>query len=47
MGGASIKNINVFQWGDAENAMNYWAQGLDQRLVILGIQNTGTTTAAG
>lgn len=46
MGGASIKNIDVFQWGDAENAMDYWANGLDQRLVTLGVQHTASTAAA-
>jgi hypothetical protein len=45
MGGTSIKNIDVFQWGDAENVMNYWANGLDQRLVTLGVQNSGSTAA--
>jgi len=42
MGGASVKNIDVFQWGDAENVMDYWAKGLDQRLVTLGVQHTGS-----
>jgi Protein of unknown function (DUF3313) len=46
MGGTSVKNIDVFQWGDAENAMDYWANGLDQRLVTLGVQHTGSTAAA-
>ena len=46
MGGASIKNIDVFQWGDAQNAMDYWANGLDHRLVTLGIQHTASTSAA-
>jgi hypothetical protein len=35
-GGASVKNVTVWQQGDAENAMNYWANGLDQKLVSLG-----------
>jgi hypothetical protein len=46
MGGASITNIDVFQWGDAQNAMDYWANGLDRRLVTLGLQNTTGSTAA-
>ena len=46
MGGASIKNIDVFQWGDADNVMDYWAKGLDQRLVTLGVQNSGSIAAA-
>jgi hypothetical protein len=37
-GGASVKNVTVFQLGDAENAMNYWANLTDQRLVALGVQ---------
>lgn len=46
MGGASIKNIDVFQWGDADNAMDYWANGLSQRLVTLGVQHTASAAAA-
>jgi hypothetical protein len=46
-GTAAVKNAAVWQWGDADNAMNYWANGLDQRLVALGVQQTGGTTAAG
>src|SRR5438094_803270 len=38
VGGTSIKNVDVFQWGDAENAIDYWANGLEQRLVALGVQ---------
>ena len=46
-GGASIKNVTVWQMGDAENAMNYWANGLDQKLVSLGAgQSSGANTAA-
>jgi hypothetical protein len=45
-GGMSAKNVDVWDWGDAQNAMNYWANALDQRLATLGIQHTGTTTAA-
>ena len=40
MGGASLKDVDVFRWGDAENVINYWADGLDQRLITLGIQRT-------
>lgn len=39
MGGASIVDVDVFWWGDAENAMDYWANGIDQRLVKLGTQH--------
>jgi len=45
-GTAAVKNATVFQWGDADNAMNYWANGLDQRLGTLGVQHSGTTAAA-
>ena len=45
VGGTSITNIDVFQWGDAENAINYWANGLDQRLVTLGVQHNGAVAA--
>src|SRR5260221_12115299 len=31
-GGMSIKNADVWQWGDGENAMDYWAQRTAQRL---------------
>jgi hypothetical protein len=34
-GGLSIKNANVWQWGDAENAMDYWAQRTADRLSVL------------
>jgi Protein of unknown function (DUF3313) len=46
MGGASLKSVDVFWWGDAQNAMDYWANRLDQRLVTLGIQRTVPTAAA-
>jgi hypothetical protein len=45
-GGASIENVDVFWWGDAKNVMDYWANGLDQRLVLLGTQQTALTAAA-
>jgi hypothetical protein len=31
-GGLSVKNADVWQWGDAQNAMDYWAQRTAQRL---------------
>jgi hypothetical protein len=40
VGGTSITNIDVFQWGDAENAIDYWANLTDQRLVSFGVQQT-------
>jgi len=40
VGGTSITNVDVFQWGDAENAIGYWAKLTDQRLVSFGVQNS-------
>ncbi len=34
-GGASISNANVWQWGDAENVINFWAQALVARFTDL------------
>jgi hypothetical protein len=34
-GGLSIKNADVWQWGDAENAMNFWAQRTADPLTIV------------
>ena len=45
VGGTSITNVDVFQWGDAENAINYWAKGLDERLVTLGVQHNGAVAS--
>jgi hypothetical protein len=46
VGGASVKNIAVFQWGDAENAMNYWGNLMDQRLAAFGVQQSSVPMAA-
>lgn len=46
LGGTSVKNVTVFQWGDAENAIDYWANLSDQRLVAFGVQNSGAAAAA-
>jgi hypothetical protein len=46
VGGASIKNVVVWQWGDADNAMNFWANLIDQRLVSWGVQPSSAGTAA-
>jgi hypothetical protein len=46
MGGASLKSVDVFWWSDAENAMDYWANGLDQHLVTLGTQHKASTPTA-
>jgi hypothetical protein len=39
-GGLSIKNADVWEWGDAENAMDFWAQRTATRLREL---HTGAT----
>ena len=44
-GTAAIKNATVWQWGDAENAMDYWANGLDQCLVSLATSKPSTAAA--
>lgn len=43
VGGTSVKNIDVFQWGDTQNAVNYWADGLGKRLQTLGVHRTRTS----
>jgi hypothetical protein len=45
-GTAAVRNATVWQWGDADDAMNYWAKALDQRLVSLGVQQTGGAAAS-
>lgn len=45
-GTAAVRNATVWQWGDAENAMNFWAGALDKRLVTLGVQNAGAIAAS-
>ena len=45
-GTAAVKNVTVWQWGDAENAINYWANALDQRLVTMGVQQSGSASTA-
>src|SRR4029077_17525816 len=39
-------SVDVFWWGDAKNAMDYWANGLGQHLVTLGTQRTASTATA-
>jgi hypothetical protein len=34
-GGMGIKGAASFQWGDAENAMDYWAQKISSRILQL------------
>jgi len=45
VGGTSITNVGGWQWGDAKNAIDYWANLTDQRLVSFGV-HTGSTAAA-
>jgi len=45
-GTAAVRNAGVWEWGDADHAIEYWANGLDKRLVALGIQQGATTAAA-
>jgi Protein of unknown function (DUF3313) len=45
-GTEAVRDVTVWKWGDADHAMNYWAAGLNQRLVQLGMQQTGTTAGA-
>ena len=42
-GGLSVKNANVWEWGDAEKAMDFWAQRTNERLVEW---RSGTPTAS-
>ena len=46
VGGTSVTNVTVFQWGDADNAINYWAKLTDERLASFGVQQTAATAAA-
>ena len=42
-GGMGLKSATSFQWGDAQNAMDYWAQHIPVRLSQL--KSGGETTA--
>lgn len=42
VGGTSVTNVVVFQWGDAEHAIDYWAELTDQRLVSFGVQTSSS-----
>jgi Protein of unknown function (DUF3313) len=42
-GGMGLKSAASFQWGDAQNAMDYWAQTIPQRLSQL---KSGSETTA-
>ena len=45
-GTAAVRNVGVWEWGDADHAMEYWASALDKRLISLGIQQGASTTAS-
>lgn len=45
-GTAAVRNAKVWQWGDADNAMEFWANALDKRLVSLGVQQTPGAAAS-
>jgi hypothetical protein len=34
-GGIALSSAAQWRWGDAENAINYWAEKLDNRLLQL------------
>ena len=40
-GGMGLKSAASFQWGDAQNAMDYWAQKIPNRLSQLQGKTTG------
>jgi hypothetical protein len=46
VGGTAVTNVTVWQWGDAEHAMNYWGNLIDQRMVAFGVQPSSTATAS-
>ena len=39
-GGMGIKSAASFQWGDAQNAMDYWAQKIPNRILQLQEKST-------
>jgi hypothetical protein len=45
-GTGALRNVTVWQWGDAENAMKYWANGLEERIGTLGVQHSTSALAA-
>ena len=46
VGGMAVANAAQIQWGDAQAAMDYWAQKIDQRAVSLGAGNPAPAAAA-
>ncbi len=45
VGGTTVKNVTVFQWGDAQNAIDYWANLADERLASFGVKQMVSTAA--
>ena len=41
VGGIAVSSAAQWQWGDAQNAMNYWAEKIDNRLRQLQGQTRG------
>ena len=46
VGGTAVTNVTVWQWGDAEHAMDYWGNLIDQRMVAFGVQPSSSATAS-
>lgn len=46
VGGTAVTNVAVWQWGDAEHAMDYWGNLIDQRLVAFGVQPSSSVSAS-
>jgi hypothetical protein len=46
VGGTAVTNVTVWQWGDAEHAMDYWGNLIDQRLVAFGVQPSSSVSAS-
>jgi hypothetical protein len=40
-GGMGLKGAASFKWGDAQNAMDYWSQRIDKRLMEIQGRSTG------
>jgi len=46
VGGMAVSNAARVQWGDADAAMDYWAQKITQRAVALGAGSPAPAAAA-
>ena len=45
LGTGALTNATVWEWGDADNAMKYAANALNERLVSLGVQHTSAVAS--